>query len=244
MKNAHRLRTILHRLRYTPLHPQWFAYRYERQRYEEVGRLAGGRVLDIGCGRQPLRAYLHSACNYFSLDYPETGEALYDARPDVFGDAHALPFVDGVFDTVVLLEVLEHLSEPETAIHEARRVLARGGRLIISTPFLYPSHDEPGDFQRWTRHGLERLVQSSGFVVQQLSSMGSPVECGVLLLSLSLAWQTLHAAAAARLPLMLLSVVAIPMLNLLGASVSLLCRICGDTPFATGYLLVAEEPIS
>jgi SAM-dependent methyltransferase len=237
------LRTFLHRFRYTPFHPQWFAYRYERQRYEEAGRLAGGRVLDIGCGRQPLRAYLHSACTYFGLDYPQTGEALYEARPNVFGDAHGLPFIDGAFDTVVLLEVLEHPSEPETAIREARRVLARGGVLIISTPFLYPIHDAPGDFRRWTRHGIERLVQSSGFVVQQSRAQGSPVECGILLLNLSLAWQTLHTNALARLPLMLLSVIAIPLLNLLGAFVSVLCKKPDESPFAIGYLLLVKDPL-
>lgn len=244
MKNANRLRSMLHRVRYTPLHPQWFAYRYERQRYEEAGRLAGGRVLDIGCGRQPLRAYLHSACTYFGLDYPKTGEALYDAKPDVSGDAHVLPFIDGAFDTVVLLEVLEHLTEPKAAMLEARRVLAKGGRLIISTPFLYPIHDAPGDFQRWSRHGIERLVQSSGFVIQQSRAQGSPVECGILLLNLSLAWQTLHTNALARLPLMLLSVIAIPLLNLLGAFVSVLCKKQDESPFAIGYLLLAKKPRS
>lgn len=218
------IRKALAPLKTTPLHPQWFAYRHERQRYEEVGRLATGRVLDIGCGRQPLRTYLNASCDYVSLDYPNTSRALYDAQPHIFGDAHRLPFADGTFDTIVLLEVLEHFPEPETAIREARRVLAEGGQLIISTHFLYPIHDAPRDYRRWTRHGLEHLASSSGFVVEQLHALGDPVESGVLLLNLGLAWQTLHAPVVVRLPLLLLSVLAIPLLNLLAVSVSFLCK--------------------
>ena len=245
MTKPYRMRAVLHGLRYTPLHPQWFAYRYERRRHKEVGRSTNGRVLDIGCGRQPLMGHLHPSCTYFGLDYLPTGQKLYDAQPNVFGDAHMLPFVDGTFDTVLLLEVLEHLSEPVHAIHEACRVLAKGGRLIVTTPFLYPIHDAPGDYYRWTRYGLEHLIQSSGLVIQRSITMGSPVECGVLLFNLSLSWQVLHAAVLTRLPLMLLSVIAIPLLNLLGAFVSVLYkRTFDESAFAIGYMFVAQEPLA
>lgn len=237
------MRAVLHGLRYTPLHPQWFAYRYERQRHEKVACFATGRVLDIGCGRKPLLGHLHDSCIYFSLDHPATGKKLYDARPNVFADAYMLPFADGAFDTVLLLEVLEHLSAPANAIHEACRVLAKGGRLIVTTPFLYPIHDAPGDYHRWTRPGLEHLIKSSGLDIKQWFTMGCPVECGVLLLNLSLAWQSLYAPVLLRLPLMFFSAIAIPLLNLLGTFFSVLYqRNLDDSPFAIGYLLVVKEP--
>jgi ubiquinone/menaquinone biosynthesis C-methylase UbiE len=45
-----------------------------------------------------------------------------------------LPFPSGNFDHVVMLAVLEHLTEPETVLREAHRVLAPGGSLIMTWP--------------------------------------------------------------------------------------------------------------
>ena len=47
-----------------------------------------------------------------------------------------LPFRDGSFDVVVSLETIEHLLDPDGLLAEAHRVLAPGGRLILSTPRL------------------------------------------------------------------------------------------------------------
>lgn len=234
-------RRQLHYLRYTPLHPQWFAFRCEKLRHEQTGHLTHGRVLDIGCGRQSLRKFLKKSTEYISLDYPETGIKLYKARPCIFGDAINIPCRNETFDTVILLEVLEHLPDPATAIQEAKRVLRKGGLLIISTPFLYPIHDAPGDFQRWTQYGIERLVESSGLIVCDIHKIGSPIETGVLLFNVSLAWLALHAPLMVRLPFILLSIILIPLFNLAGFTLSYLCRLNIDSPFAIGYLLVAKE---
>jgi ubiquinone/menaquinone biosynthesis C-methylase UbiE len=45
-----------------------------------------------------------------------------------------LPFADGAFDHVVMLAVLEHLTDPEKVLVEAFRVLAPGGSLIMTWP--------------------------------------------------------------------------------------------------------------
>jgi len=46
----------------------------------------------------------------------------------------ALPFPEGHFDHVVMLAVLEHLTEPEVVLREAYRVIAPGGSLILTWP--------------------------------------------------------------------------------------------------------------
>jgi ubiquinone/menaquinone biosynthesis C-methylase UbiE len=53
----------------------------------------------------------------------------------VRGDLRSpLPFPDGHFDHVVMLAVLEHLTEPEKVLREAYRVIAPGGSLILTWP--------------------------------------------------------------------------------------------------------------
>jgi ubiquinone/menaquinone biosynthesis C-methylase UbiE len=55
-------------------------------------------------------------------------------HPAVEGDAEDLPFGTNRFDTVVMLEVLEHVSDPVATLAEVARVLHSGGVLLLSTP--------------------------------------------------------------------------------------------------------------
>lgn len=77
---------------------------------------------------------------------------------DLRGDAHRLPFKDACFDVVIILEVLEHLQEPKTAISEINRVLRPEGKLLLTTRFVFPLHDTPGHFYRYTKYGLKYLL--------------------------------------------------------------------------------------
>ena len=52
----------------------------------------------------------------------------------VVAAAEALPFREGAFDLVTLMEVIEHTRSPARALDEARRVLMPGGRLVLTTP--------------------------------------------------------------------------------------------------------------
>lgn len=108
-------------------------------------------TLDIGCANSP----------YADLFPNRVG---FDERPapgvDVVGDAHALPFGDGSFEQVVCTEVLEHLHTPQKAIDEMYRVLKPGGVLLLTTRFIFPLHDVPGDYFRYTKYGLKHLLSA------------------------------------------------------------------------------------
>lgn len=80
-------------------------------------------------------------------------------KPDVVGDIYRLPFADASWDTVVMIEVLEHLTDPAAAIEEVKRVLRPGGTLILTTRFLGPMHDIPHDYFRFTYYGLKHLFR-------------------------------------------------------------------------------------
>lgn len=118
-----RLKRILAKLRYWPLHPQWLIYRRERHTYQEISRCLSGRLLDIGCAHQHIKTYLQTSCEYIGLDYYPTAVYWYATRPHIFADAQQLPFKDESMDAVLLLDVLEHLPHPQNCLSEIARVL-------------------------------------------------------------------------------------------------------------------------
>lgn len=80
--------------------------------------------------------------------------------PDIIGDICFYDFGDQKFDVVVISEVLEHVHSPHLAIDNIHRVLTTGGRLILTVPFIFPIHDRPYDYYRYTRYGLEFLLKN------------------------------------------------------------------------------------
>jgi SAM-dependent methyltransferase len=115
--------------------------------------LLEGRVLDVGGARDaPHDRAWNLRARRIRVDVSPAH------RPDVVGDAHRLPFADETLDVVTMFEVLEHLSEPWTAIEEARRVLRAGGTLLGSAPLVWPIHGDPDDYFRFTEAGLRVLL--------------------------------------------------------------------------------------
>lgn len=168
----------------TPLHPQWLL---GRKRVPNGISNATGAILDIGAADRWIEPHLSPNADYVALDYPSTGRDLYGARPDVFADAARLPFSDEHFDGVICLEVLEHVPDPSLVTKEIARVLKSGGRAWISMPFLYPLHDAPFDFQRFTEFGLRRAFERAGLELTSFRKSGHAIRNGALLMCLAIA---------------------------------------------------------
>lgn len=228
------LRDALHPLLGTPLHPQWLAQRLRARRADWLGARAAGHALDVGCSDRSAGTALAGLSSYVGLDYPDTAVGLYQARPDVYGDAARLPFADRSFDCVLMLDVLEHVAEPEAALAEAGRVLRVGGQLLLTVPFAYPLHDLPHDFQRFTGPGLERRIGAAGLDPVEVDEEGGGIEAAALNLCLALARGFL-ASARRRSPLCLLLfpvLVLVPVVNLSGWLLSRLLPAPGFLPGA------------
>jgi SAM-dependent methyltransferase len=109
----------------------------------------------------------------------------------IIGDAQALGVRDASFDVVLCTEVLEHLPEPQRAIDEMFRVLVPGGRLLLTTRFLFPIHDAPHDYVRFTKYGLRHLLRR--FEIVELEEETDAVgTLAVLLQRLGMQAETLH----------------------------------------------------
>lgn len=96
----------------------------------------GSRVLDLGCGLEA--AFLDYAADRIAMGVGLDDQVEEGARGRwrcVRADLRLpLPFPEGEFDHVVMLAVLEHLTEPEKVLREACRVIAPDGSLILTWP--------------------------------------------------------------------------------------------------------------
>jgi SAM-dependent methyltransferase len=100
--------------------------------------------------------------------------------------AQPFPFANGAFDAVWCSEVLEHLFDPGFALREMQRVLARGGRLLVTVPyhgvikdvlialFKWDKHFSPTNphVRFFTRTTLSQLAASAGLVEIETATCG------------------------------------------------------------------------
>ena len=124
------------------------------------------RVLDLSCGRGELLASLkHDGCDVRGTHFRGDDYEIKSGRdsfltPDIPVDANVdltspLPYADASFDVVILSEVVEHLPEWITVLHESGRVLAPEGHLVLSTPNVQRLHSRFRFF--WT--GTHKLIR-------------------------------------------------------------------------------------
>jgi SAM-dependent methyltransferase len=192
-------------------------------------RMPDGKILNVGAGGEIQKAVLDaiagSQTTVTSIDL--------DVRraPALVCDVCDLPFSTGTFDIVVCAEVLEHVERPQKAIDEMRRVLKNGAHLILTTRFVFPLHDRPADYFRYTRYGLALLLkQFSSIDITEQHNWGQTM--AVLLVRLLLEekrWVLLFSW-----PIYITA-------RILFAASSFVCRHLGTDSMTSGYLVVATR---
>jgi SAM-dependent methyltransferase len=135
-----------------------------------VGRAAEqlAELLGLGSRQAPILALniggKHaSACARLLLGDERVDCVELDVAPspatDIVADPLRLPFPPGAFHLVVADAILEHLPDPDAAVREMHRVLARGGLVLSDTPFLLPVHGGAFDFGRFGQLAHRRLFR-------------------------------------------------------------------------------------
>ena len=119
-----------------------------------------GRALNLGSGPRSLGNDIE---NVDAFHYPTVS---------IVADVESVPLPDGSIARIVSNNVLEHVKEPGKAVAEMYRLLEGGGLAYIATPFLYPFHYSPSDYQRWTKEGLIELLNE--FEIIEIGTRAGP----------------------------------------------------------------------
>ncbi len=144
----------------------------------------GKPVLDIGSGIAPMVA---AGSGMFLSDMSVPGMCIMKGEGYLCSvlDIQCLGLRSGSFRTIVCSEVLEHIPEDELALAELARVLAPGGRLIITVPLhrYYWSKDDDvvGHCRRYKPPELVEKLNRAGLEVRKVRAVGSIFERGLTL---------------------------------------------------------------
>jgi SAM-dependent methyltransferase len=131
----------------------------------------GARVLDAGAG-EGRYAREFSRQRYCGVDLGIGDAAWNYAGLDAVADLTMLPFRDDAFQAAIHVVTLEHLREPAAALKEMARTLAPGKFLLIAAPHEWEVHQAPHDYFRYTRHGLDYLLNAAGFEAIEIRPAG------------------------------------------------------------------------
>jgi ArsR family transcriptional regulator len=151
--------------------------------WESLARTLGGlsrpgRLIDIASGDGAVPGLLapwadEVVCVDNNPRVVEAGQARTAPGSPlrfVLADMHALPFPDLRFDRALLLGALQYTTHPAAALHEAGRVLAPGGRLVVSALRRHP-HGETADRYGHLNHGfrpdeLSAMIVAAGLQIE------------------------------------------------------------------------------
>src|SRR5271167_1482031 len=164
---------ILLRLNRAPRFSRWMA--------DVIRPYAGSRVLELGAGIGNLTMHLVPRAAYWATDinpeYLDNLERLRANRPYLrvahvdATDAATFP-TEQSFDTVIFLNVLEHLADDGGALRNVHAALENGGTAVVLVPCgpkLFGTLDVVlGHCRRYTERQLVAVGQSAGFEVEHV----------------------------------------------------------------------------
>lgn len=115
-------------------------------------------ILEIGSGKAVDNKYPYSFIDYFD----KTNDFIQTDIDPIFGHKilDATKMKDSnKYDIVLCQNVLEHVYECQKVVDNVQRSLTKDGVAVFTLPFMYPLHDEPGDYWRFTEHSIKKMFE-------------------------------------------------------------------------------------
>ncbi len=160
------------------------ARQFNRWMFKTILPFSKGKTLEIGSGLGNISAFFLE--NNFEImltdlreEYCDALQEKFDSEPNLLGVVQInlvqqdfqMVYKDHLekYDTVFALNVIEHIENDHLAISNCKKLLKKGGHLIILVPSyqkLYNKFDEElGHYRRYTQKDLTRLFLKNQFAV-------------------------------------------------------------------------------
>jgi len=139
-----------------------------------------GTIVDLGSGLNPSheRFWQIKLEKFIRVDINE------ETKPDIIADLNKpLPFSDNFADSVFLFNVVYILENPSITLREINRILKPGGRIFLTSPFIFNEAKEPADYWRFTSGALDKLLKESDFKNISIQPVGERFSAAVYLIS-------------------------------------------------------------
>jgi SAM-dependent methyltransferase len=161
------------------------APRYNAWQFEQIAPYVGQRVLEVGSGIGNMSAHIVAAgrdvvvLTDTDAWYQDQLRTRFADRPEVQVGSLTLPdptatgrFRPLALDTVIALNVVEHIEDDVGTLRSMAELLAPAGRVVVLVPALpsiFGSLDEElGHYRRYTRASLAAAFQAAGLALEQM----------------------------------------------------------------------------
>ena len=124
--------------------------------FKEQGGIDHIKVLNVGAGGDMEDLLKSNFKNVQSIDIDTKREPDHVIDICDLNQLKKLPFTPQL---ICVFEVLEHTTNPIAAINNLYEIIDKDSYVMLSCPFIFHIHDEPYDFFRFTKYGLEYLFK-------------------------------------------------------------------------------------
>ena len=237
----------------------FLTYFYLIKEIKKNASYAKGTLLDVGCGSSPFQNHFSQYIEkYLKHEHPEA--AKENIKYDYLSELPEINAPNNSIDTIISFSVLEHVSKPFETLKEFKRILKDNGNFIISVPQYWHLHEEPHDYLRFTKYILKEKINELGFEIVYMKELGRSFAvvgqafCNAIILLFDLNHvknifnflsgknpQDIGKSimyAIYKSPLILLSIILIPVINILFLTLE---QLLGSSRDTIGYFVVAKK---
>ena len=148
-------------------------YNYNHWIYSLLRNYLGEDICEVGAGTGNLTQFFLNSrrmlCIEPEAEYCQALRKLavihrnLELHPCGLDNCDCIGQYAKAFDSVVCVNVLEHIADDCRAIEQMNEMLREGGRFLLTVPFLFRVHANPTDCTRWTPQGLAYFLEEGGF---------------------------------------------------------------------------------